>query len=640
MKKNLFAAALVALTATGAVKAQEANFNYNVDRFADVQVLRYQVPGFNDLSLRQKTLVYYLTEAALNGRDILFDQDCKYNLQVRRVLEAIYTNYKGDKNTADYKGFLDYLKQVWFGNGIHHHYSMDKFKPEFSQAFFDAQVKKLPKNKIPLAKGQTVASFLQVMDKVIFDPTFMAKRVNLTDGQDLILTSANNLYEGVTQKEVEDYYRTIKDPNDKTPISYGLNTKVVKENGKVVEKAYKIGGVYSKAITKIVENLKKALPYAENEAQKGYINKLIEFYTTGSLKTFDEYSILWAQDTKSEVDFINGFIENFVALPIETGGEIKEWKDQLKLALPVLDSAMNRADSVQQKALVHTLKARVYYRLGEENQAIAEARASLNLSKQLLWQVTFDGLNGIANLMQDDIWKTMYQPLPRLDFLDPKYFQLKSTDECPINIAKAEENHLIVAEAMLSQGEIEQCKQELKLLLELVSERKVQQGLADHLEGRYNGGFWHYPDSSAYEVAASPQDPYRKGLVLDRKAPHLIDIPYISGTSVTLDMINDCKQTEELLELVYLMRQEIFIAEGRRMNDLGIKLPICQVEAGHRAEAQPYRRAFIPPFIPLDRGMDAFDLDVKNHRVTIKYNMNKIIVANRNTPWVAPFVHD
>ncbi len=332
--------------------------------------------------------------------------------------------------------------------------------------------------------------------------------------------------------------------------------------------------------------------------------------------------------------------ENFVALPIETGGEIKEWKDQLKLALPVLDSAMNRADSVQQKALVHTLKARVYYRLGEKNQAIAEARASLNLSKQLLWQVTFDGLNGIANLMQDDIWKTMYQPLPRLDFLDPKYFQLKSTDECPINIAKAEENHLIVAEAMLSQGEIEQCKQELKLLLELVSERKVQQGLADHLEGRYNGGFWHYPDSSAYEVAASPQDPYRKGLVLDRKAPHLIDIPYISGTSVTLDMINDCKQTEELLELVYLMRQEIFIAEGRRMNDLGIKLPICQVEVGHRAEAQPYRRAFIPPFIPLDRGMDAFDLDVKNHRVTIKYNMNKIIVANRNTPWVAPFVHD
>lgn len=311
MKKNLIAAALVALTAAGAVKAQEANFNYNVDRFADIQVLRYQVPGFNDLSLRQKTLVYYLTEAALNGRDILFDQDCKYNLQVRRVLEAIYTNYKGDKNTADYKGFLDYLKQVWFGNGIHHHYSMDKFKPEFSQAFFDAQVKKLPKNKIPLAKGQTVASFLQVMDKVIFDPTFMAKRVNLTDGQDLILTSANNLYEGVTQKEVEDYYRTIKDPNDKTPISYGLNTKVVKENGKVVEKAYKIGGVYSKAITKIVENLKKALPYAENEAQKGYINKLIEFYTTGSLKTFDEYSILWAQDTKSEVDFINGFIENY-----------------------------------------------------------------------------------------------------------------------------------------------------------------------------------------------------------------------------------------------------------------------------------------------------------------------------------------
>ncbi len=307
----LIATALLAIASTSAGKAQNNDFNYNADRFADIQVLRYQVPGFNDLSLKQKTLVYYLQEAALQGRDILFDQNCKYNLVIRQTLEQIYTNYKGDKESADYKGFLQYLKQVWFANGIHHHYSMDKFTPEFSQSFFDSQVKSLPANKLPLAKGQTVDAFLKVIDKVIFDPTFMAKRVNQADGQDLILTSANNLYDGVTQKEVEDYYNSIKDLNDKTPISYGLNTKVVKKDGKVMEQSYKVGGLYSKAITKIVYWLKKASAVAENDAQKAYIDKLIEFYNTGSLKTFDDYSIMWAEETKSTVDFINGFIESY-----------------------------------------------------------------------------------------------------------------------------------------------------------------------------------------------------------------------------------------------------------------------------------------------------------------------------------------
>ncbi len=310
MKKMLLATALFAI-ATGAGNAQDSNFNYNADRFADIEVLRYQVPGFNDLTLKQKTLVYYLQEAALQGRDILFDQNCKYNLAIRQTLEQIYTNYKGNKETADYKGLLLYLKQVWFANGIHHHYSMDKFKPQFSQSFFDAQVRALPASKLPLAKGQTVNSFLTMVDKVIFDPTFMAKRVNQADGQDLILTSANNLYEGVTQKEVEDYYNKVKDLNDKTPISYGLNTKVVKKNGNVVEEPYKVGGLYSKAITKIVYWLKKASAVAENDAQKAYIDKLIEFYNTGSLKTFDDYSIMWAEETKSTVDFINGFIESY-----------------------------------------------------------------------------------------------------------------------------------------------------------------------------------------------------------------------------------------------------------------------------------------------------------------------------------------
>ena len=242
MKKTLIAATFVALSTTSSITmAQNQNFDYKVDRFADVEVLRYQVPGFDDLSLKQKTLVYYLTQAALLGRDILTDQNCKYNLQVRSTLESIYRNYKGDKTTSDYKNFVVYLKQVWFANGIHHHYSMDKFKPAFSQAFFDKQARALPASQLPLAKGQTKASFIKLMDKVIFDPTFMAKRVNLADGQDLIVTSANNLYEGVTQREVEAYYKSIKDTTDAHPISYGLNTKVVKENGKVVEKPYKVG---------------------------------------------------------------------------------------------------------------------------------------------------------------------------------------------------------------------------------------------------------------------------------------------------------------------------------------------------------------------------------------------------------------
>ena len=258
MKKTFIAAAMVALAST-ATMAQGNKFDYNVDSFADIQVLRYQVPGFADLSLNQKKLVYYLTEAALQGRDILTDQNCKYNLQVRQTLEALYTSYKGDKNNADFKALEKYLKQVWFANGIHHHYSKDKFTPESTEEFFNASVKALPQSKLPLAKGQSVASFLKVMDRVIFDKAFMAKSVNLAAGQDLITTSANNLYEGVTQKEVEDYYKAIKDPNDKTPISYGLNAKVVKENGKVVEKVYKVGGLYSEAITKIVNNLKEAM---------------------------------------------------------------------------------------------------------------------------------------------------------------------------------------------------------------------------------------------------------------------------------------------------------------------------------------------------------------------------------------------
>ena len=320
MKKKLIAAAFVALASTSIAMAQNSNFNYNVDRFADIEVLRYQVPGFNDLSLQQKKYVYYLTEAALQGRDILFDQNGKYNLAVRMVLEAIYTRYDGDRSSEDFKGLEKYLKQVWFGNGIHHHYSQDKFVPEFSQVFFDAEFKKLPLDVLPIPscdkcteekKCDKAEKLLDVLDQVIFDPSFMPKRVNQADGEDLILTSANNLYEGVTQQEVEDYFNALKDPNDETPISYGLNTQVVKQDGKVVEIPYKIGGLYSQAIVNIVYWLQKARSVAENSAQKAYIAKLIEYYTTGDLKAFDDYSIMWAEETKGDVDFINGFIESY-----------------------------------------------------------------------------------------------------------------------------------------------------------------------------------------------------------------------------------------------------------------------------------------------------------------------------------------
>ena len=242
-------------------EAATDEFDYTVDSFADIEVLRYKVPGFEDLSLNQKKLIYYLTEAALWGRDILWDQNNEYNLPIRRMLEAVYTNYDGDRNSEDYKNFEKYLKQVWFANGIHHHYSTDKFTPAFSREFLVAELDKLP-------QGDWSASRDTILT-LIFDPAVAAKRVNQAEGQDLIATSANNLYKGVTQAEVEAYFDAIKDPSDPTPVSYGLNTRVVKdENGKVVEQPYKVGGLYTEAIEKIVENLEQAEEYAENDAQR------------------------------------------------------------------------------------------------------------------------------------------------------------------------------------------------------------------------------------------------------------------------------------------------------------------------------------------------------------------------------------
>ena len=329
--------------------------------------------------------------------------------------------------------------------------------------------------------------------------------------------------------------------------------------------------------------------------------------------------------------------ENFRALPVTTGGEPKTWNEQLQLALQTLDKALEYAVSDTDKAFIHTLKARSYYRLGDADKAIEEALSSLNLSDNFIVQVTFDGDNGISNAMQDDIWGTMYQPLPRLDFLDPKYFQLTSTDQKPICIAKAEENYLILAEADLAKSRLSDAKSRLEKLISLVKTRPIQHNLNDQLEGRYNGGFKHYPNSADYVVAASKDDAYRTGLVLDRRAPNLISVPTVSGTSVTEDMVRACTTVDSALELTYLMRQEIFIAEGRRLADLGIRLPISEVEAAGKPLSAPYTQALIPTFIPLEQGMDAFDMDDTTHRVTIRYNMNRVIVENKATEYVAPF---
>ncbi len=280
------------------------DFNYHADRFADIEVLHYKVPDFENLSLNQKILVYYLTEAALWGRDILWDQNNINNLAIRQLLEGVYTNFDGDRESDDFKAFEVYIKQVWFGNGIHHHYSTDKFVPTFSREFLEARIAALPEGVVPANSAELV--------ELIFNPELAAKRVNQAEGADLIATSANNYYEaGLTQKEVEDYYASIKKPNDATPISYGLNTRLCKVNGKLVEEQYRIGGLYSDAIEHIVANLDSASVYAENDAQKQIIASLIEFYTTGDLATFDKYSIEWAEDTQSQVDFINGFIESY-----------------------------------------------------------------------------------------------------------------------------------------------------------------------------------------------------------------------------------------------------------------------------------------------------------------------------------------
>lgn len=288
-------------------------FSYIVDQFADLQILRYQVPGFENLSLRQKQLLYHLSEAALMGRDILFDQNGRYNLVIRRTLEAVYQYGTVDKSSADYQAFEVYLKRVWFANGIHHHYGEDKFIPGFSEAFFDAAVRSIDVSLLPLKAGETVDTLLARLKPVIFDPTVMPKRTVQSGDTDWIQASANNYYgEDVTQAEVEAFYGKMKAEGDsRCPLSYGLNSRLEKENGQLVERVWKVGGLYSEAIERIVAELEKAAVFAENEKQRQIITTLIDYYRTGDLRTFDAYSILWVEDTDSQVDFVNGFIETY-----------------------------------------------------------------------------------------------------------------------------------------------------------------------------------------------------------------------------------------------------------------------------------------------------------------------------------------
>lgn len=289
----------------------DSAFQYKVDRFADIEILRYPVPGFNNLSLQQKELIYYLSQAALEGRDILWDQNNRYNLTIRRVCEGVYENYMGDKSSQEWGNFETYLKQIWMANGIHHHYSEDKIIPQFSQDFFVKLVKSVDPGRMPFRDGMAADETLNEILPVMFDPAVMPKRMSQTPGTDIVVTSAVNFYEGVTQKEVEDFYNAMKVPSDNTPVSYGLNSKVIKADGVLAEQVWKLGGMYDKAIERIIGWLEKAAVVAENDHQKQTIHTLIAYYKTGDLKTFDDYSVKWVTDTTSRVDFINGFIETY-----------------------------------------------------------------------------------------------------------------------------------------------------------------------------------------------------------------------------------------------------------------------------------------------------------------------------------------
>jgi len=289
---------------------KQDEFKYQTEQFADLAILRFKVAGFEELSPKQKEMLYYLYEAALAGRDIFWDQNYKHNLKVRRTLEAVVDSYTGNKTNENFDKFMVYTKRVWFSSGIHHHYSSAKIIPDFSKEYFAELVNNSDSSKLPLSDGETVEQLISMLTPIIFDPEIDGKKVNLDSNADLIKTSAVNFYdEGITQEEVEEFYSKMEKKNDPQPIWYGLNSKVIKENGVLKEKVWKTGGMYSSAIEKIVYWLEKASSVAENETQKAALDKLIEYYKTGNLKTWDEYNILWVQDTSSRIDVVNGSVE-------------------------------------------------------------------------------------------------------------------------------------------------------------------------------------------------------------------------------------------------------------------------------------------------------------------------------------------
>ena len=286
----------------------KCNVNTN-ERFADIQMLRYELKGFEDLSLNQKLYIFCLAKATLMGRDITFDQQGKYNLRIRKTLETVYQHYEGDRDCEEFKAFEVYLKRIWFASGIHHHYGCEKFKPGFSEEYFYHLLENIGEELLPIKRGETKEDLMRQLESILFDPEVMPKRVNQTDGEDLVLTSACNFYEDVTQEEVERFYAKMKNPDDPNPPSYGLNSKLTKRNNEVVELTWKEDGLYGETIREIVSWLLKAQKYAENEGQKHVIDLLVKFYRTGSLEDFDRYSIAWVEQHEGMVDFINGFIE-------------------------------------------------------------------------------------------------------------------------------------------------------------------------------------------------------------------------------------------------------------------------------------------------------------------------------------------
>lgn len=287
-----------------------SEFVYEADRFADIRMLRYQVPGFEDLSDQQQELLYYLSQAALSGRDIMYDQNYKHNLRIRRTLEEVMNNYSGDRGSENFNHLTTYAKQVWFANGIHHHYSGLKFTPLFDEAYFSEVINaSAPQSNLPLREDQSVDQLIAELTPILFDPDLDPKKVNTADGVDKVATSAVNFYEGVTEQEVVDFYAAQSANDDSTPVSHGLNSKLVKIDGEIVERVWHVGGMYSEALAQVVYWLERAIGVAENDKQRTAFELLVKYYRSGDLEDFDAYNIAWVEDTDSAIDVINGFIE-------------------------------------------------------------------------------------------------------------------------------------------------------------------------------------------------------------------------------------------------------------------------------------------------------------------------------------------